>query len=106
MGIGWLFAISLPGLVWLLVALAALERFGLWARSSSYLPWRRGRRVGTPLSAIGFEEFDATFSAGKRIELEARRSHSMLRDDEDSGAPPRTRIDLDHGIATMIRHPG
>jgi hypothetical protein len=85
---------SLPGLVFLLVVVAALERFGLWASNRSWLPWRR-KREGTPVSAAGFEEMDAFFGAGKRHELDQRYHSLMMREDEDDGAPPQMKVDLD-----------
>lgn len=85
---------SLPGLVVLLVVLAALERFGLWASNRSWLPWRRNRE-GTPVSAAGFEEMDAFFIAGKRHELDERKHSLMMRQDEEDGAPPLMKVDLD-----------
>lgn len=90
---GFLWAMSLPGLVFLLVLLAALERFGLWASHRSWLPWRR-KREGTPVSAAGFEELDAFMGAGKRHELDERNHSLMMRQDEDDGAPPEMKIDL------------
>lgn len=92
MGVLW--AMSLPGLVFLLVVVAALERFGLWASNRSWLPWRR-KREGTPVSAAGFEEMDAFFGAGKRHELDQRNHSLMMRADEDDGAPPQMKVDLD-----------
>lgn len=83
-----LFAMSLPGLVVLLIVLAAIEH---WA------PRRR------KASTVGFEELDAFFSGGKRLELEDRKSQSLMRDDEESGAPPHLRIDLDGGVVRMVR---
>lgn len=78
---GALFALTLPGLVCLLVLLVALERFGLWARGRSLLFWRRTReRSGPqslPLSGTGFEEVDAFFTGAKRAELEERHSRSL-----------------------------
>ncbi|KAA2266506.1 hypothetical protein F0L68_01830 [Solihabitans fulvus] len=103
---GMLFALSLPGLVCLLVLLAALERFGLWAGRRSWLPWRRGRPAdtgGTPLSAIGFEEMAGLFYASKHDELAQRRTELMLRDEENDGAPPRGGIDLDGGTVFLDR---
>jgi Family of unknown function (DUF6191) len=91
---GTLWAMSLPGLVVMLVVLAALERFGLWAGNRSWLPWRR-KREGTPVSAAGFEELDAFFGAGKRHELDERNHSLVLREDEEEGAPPLMKIDLD-----------
>lgn len=89
----FLWAMSLPGLVFLLVVVAALERFGLWASTRSWLPWRR-KRSGTPVAAAGFEELDAFMGAGKRHEIDERNHSLMLRDDSDEGAPPLLRVDL------------
>lgn len=91
---GFLWAMSLPGLVVLLVVLAALERFGLWAGGRSWLPWRR-KREGTPVSAAGFEELDAFFMAGKRHELDQRNHSLMMRKDDEDGAPPLMEVDLE-----------
>ena len=61
--------------MFLLVLVAALERFGLWASDRSRLPWRR-ENEGTPVSAAGFEKLDAFMGAGKRHELD-QRNHSL-----------------------------
>lgn len=94
---GMLFALTLPGLVSLLIALAAVERFAAWT-GRTLLPWRRGR---TTVSAVGFDELTATFYAGKRLELDQRNVELMLRDDQRDGAPPRGGIDLDRGTAVL-----
>ena len=95
-----LFALTLPGLVTLLIALAALERFGLWV-GRSWLPWRRDRAT---VSAAGFDELSATLYAGKRVELDQRHTELMLRDNQRDGAPPRGGIDLDRGTAVLPWH--
>lgn len=100
MGVLW--AMSLPGLVFLLVLVAALERFGLWASDRSWLPWRR-KREGTPVSAAGFEELDAFFGSGKRHELDDRAHSLMMRKDENEGAPPLLEIDLDGKLILLRR---
>ena len=92
MGVLW--AMSLPGLVFLLVLLAALERFGLWASSRSWLPWRR-KREGMQVSAAGFDELDAFFGAGRRREIDDKNHSLMMRKDESEGAPPLMEVDLD-----------
>ncbi|MCW0213557.1 MAG: DUF6191 domain-containing protein [Pseudonocardia sp.] len=99
-GIGLLFALTLPGLVCLLVLLAALERLGFRAGRRSRLPWRRG---SLPLSGTGVEEVDAFFTGAKRAELQERHSQSQMRDEEGDGAPPRTTMDLDRGVITFVR---
>jgi hypothetical protein len=91
---GFLLAMSLPGLVFMLIVVAALERFGLWASDRSWLPWRR-KRDGTPVTAAGVEELDAFFGAGKRHEIDERNHSLMMREDEDDGAPPLMKLDLD-----------
>jgi Family of unknown function (DUF6191) len=83
----WLWAMSIPGLVCLLVVLAALERFGLWAGRRSWLPGRGDRTRGS-ISGAGVEEFGAFFYAGKRDELEHRKSELVLPESETSGDPP------------------
>jgi hypothetical protein len=96
---GLLFALTLPGLVVLLVALAALERFGLWI-GRSWLPWRRNRPT---ISATGFDELTACFYAGKRLELEQRRSELVLRPDQHGTAPSHG-IDLERGTVALPAH--
>jgi len=99
---GALWAMSLPGLVVLLVVLAALERLGLWASNRSWLPWRR-KHGGMPASSAGFEELDAFFGSGKRHELDQRSSSLVLRQEEDDGAPPLMKVDLDKGRIVLNR---
>jgi hypothetical protein len=85
---GWVWAMSLPGLVCLLVVLAAVERLGGWV-----LPWRRRR--DTSLSSAGIDEVTALFYATKHYELQHRRTELMLRDEEGDGDGRRFRLDLD-----------
>jgi hypothetical protein len=85
---GFLWAMSLPGLVVALFVLAAIERF------TGRLPWRRRR---PPASAVGLDEMTALFYATKHHELQQRHTELMLRDDAEDGAggPPRLRFELD-----------
>src|SRR4051794_41979987 len=87
----WVFAMSIPGLVVLLVVLAALERFGLWAGRRSWLPGR-GDRTRESLSGTGIEELGAFFEAGKRAELEQRKTQLVLPDHQTRGDPPARRF--------------
>ena len=98
---GWVFAMSLPGLACLLVVLAAVERFGLWATARSRLPWRKGR-TGTPASATGVDELTALFYATKHYELEHRRTELVLRDEAGDGDPRRFRLDLDRDVPAAV----
>ncbi|OLF06494.1 hypothetical protein BLA60_31500 [Actinophytocola xinjiangensis] len=93
---GWLWAMSIPGIVCLLVVLAALERFGLWGGRRSWLPGR-GDRTRSSISGVGIEEFGAFFYAGKRDELEHRKSELVLPESETSGDPPEISVDPETG---------
>jgi hypothetical protein len=85
MGVGFLFAMTLPGLVVILTVLAVVEQ----------VLSRRGRRsivsgsTRTALSASGLDAFSSALLPGKAVELEQRRIEAFLRDEEDDGAPPR-----------------
>jgi hypothetical protein len=83
----WVWAMSIPGLVVLLVVLAALERFGLWAGRRSWLPGRADR-TRSSISGTGIEELGAFFYGSKRAELEHRKSELVLPESETSGDPP------------------
>ena len=96
-GAGVLFALTLPGLVILLVVLAAAEH--AWSRLG-----RRSRLHGRErhaLSAGGMDVFSAALFPGKARDLEEQRVREMRRDDVDDGAPPYDRIDLDSGVACI-----
>jgi hypothetical protein len=93
MGVGMLFAISIPGLAVLLILLAAGERAVQFVR----------RRRGAPpkLGATGFDQLTTLFYAGKHHELDQRQTELMNRDEDDEGAPPRGPIDLDLGVVRL-----
>jgi hypothetical protein len=93
--VGVVFFMTIPGLAVGLVALAALDRLGVWLHGRSGLPWYRdGHR---PAPAAGFDELQAAFYSSKRPAIERRRAERMLRDDERDGAPPHVHVDLDGG---------
>ncbi|GAA2455597.1 hypothetical protein GCM10010191_88540 [Actinomadura vinacea] len=93
--------VSIPGLVLLLFAFAVIDRIGHAANSSRLrLPWRK-TADGRPMAAAGFEELHAVYGSSKRHEIDQRQSALMLRDDEGDDAPPRSRVDLDTGTATI-----
>jgi hypothetical protein len=94
---GFVFAMTLPGLVLLLLALAAVDQLLLRTRGRGIVPWRRDSQV----SSTGFDLLHAALSPGKADELAQRRTEELVRDDEDDGAPPRSEIDLDAGIARL-----
>ena len=97
MGIGVLFALTLPGLVVLLVVVATLEH--AWSRLGRRSPvYRRERHA---LSAGGIDVFSAALVPGKAIDIAEQRVREMTRDDVADGAPPYGRIDLDSGVAYL-----
>jgi uncharacterized protein DUF6191 len=91
--------VSIPGLVVLLVVVAAVDRMGLAAGRRLRLPWRTDE-AGRPMAAPGIDELQAFFYATKRYELDQRRTSLMLRDEAGDGAPPVT-VDLDTGTAVV-----
>ena len=93
------FFMTLPGLVVGLVALATLDRLGWWLHKKRGLPWHRdGRR---PATAVGLDEVHAVFQPGKRHAIEQRRLQHVLAQDDEDGAPPRVRVDLDRQIVIV-----
>jgi hypothetical protein len=97
MGPGVLVALTLPGLVLLLVAVAVAEH--AWSRlGRRSVLFGRNRHA---LSAGGMDVFSAALFPGKAIDLEQQRVREMSRDDIDDGAPPYGRIDLDSGVVYL-----
>lgn len=83
---------TLPELVIPLIGVAFVDqvpRLGRW-----------GGRSGQ-VSSTGFEQPHASFSPGRRSELDERRATLMPRDEEGDGAPPRSRVDLGRGTALI-----
>jgi hypothetical protein len=77
--------------IWL-VLLAVLER--AWRRT------RHARDAGTPMSQASFDEFVSFLYGTKRVELEQRATHSLMREEDYSGAPP-LRVDLDKRVVVL-----
>ncbi|MFG2295803.1 DUF6191 domain-containing protein [Streptomyces sp. NPDC048603] len=100
---GFVVFMTLPGLALLLTVMAFADQALVRAGRAGLLPWRWNGRQGQ-ISSTGFEQLHASFSPGKQNELRERRSALVMRDDEEDGAPPRTRVDLDSGTA-VIRLP-
>jgi hypothetical protein len=96
-GAALLVALTLPGLVLLLVAVATVEQVA--ARLG------RAPRRGAA-SAAGLDVFSAALAPGRAVDLEQRRVRELTRDEAGDGAPPHGRIDLDGGVAWLRRPPG
>jgi hypothetical protein len=98
MGAGALFALTIPGIAVLLVVLAVVERTASRLRRRSPL----AHRHRAALSAAGTDVFSAALVPGRAVDLEQRRASELMREDETDGAPPRSRIDLDAGVAHLV----
>ncbi|HJQ44920.1 MAG TPA: DUF6191 domain-containing protein [Amycolatopsis sp.] len=90
---GTVFEWSIPLSVLLMVGVGVVET----------LRHRHRKLRGAPVTATYINEFTAVFYGTKRRELEHRDAMSMMRDEDAQGAPPRTRIDLDAGVAYLSR---
>ena len=101
MGVLW--AMSLPGLVVLLVVLAvagAVRAVGEQPQLAPVAPQARGHAgVRRP----GSRSWTRSSASGKRHELDERNHSLMMREDEDDGAPPLMKVDLDRGRIVMNR---
>ena len=89
---GVVFAMTLPGLVILLVLLAGIERMSRGVGS--------GRRDHAT-AAAGFDVLGTAFDPGTKHRVEEQESEAQRRDDVQDGAPPRSRVDLTAGTAHL-----
>jgi Family of unknown function (DUF6191) len=88
---GMLFAMTLPALVIGLCVLGVIE-----------LATRKAGHRGPNVSAGGFEFMSALLQPSRRIQVEQREHEALMREDDEDGAPPRSRIDLDRGTAHIV----
>jgi hypothetical protein len=95
--VGFVLALTLPGVVLMLLAVAAVDQVMLRLHGRGLVRWRRDSQV----SSTGFDLLHAALSPGKAEELAERRHHELVRDEESEGAPPRSTVDLDAGIAHL-----
>ncbi|MDH6115182.1 hypothetical protein P3T36_004101 [Kitasatospora sp. MAP12-15] len=102
--------VTIAGLLLMIVlmvvpfALASVRHVVLRSGRPAWLCRRmagRGPSSGLGLGAAAAEELHAFFDASKRVQIEQRQAQLVLRDDDQAGAPPRTGIDLDRGIAVV-----
>ena len=96
-GAGLLFALTLPGVVLLLVVVAVVEQFAS-RRGRRGLVSRTRRRA---LSAGGLDVFSSALMPGREADLEAQRSRQIIADDVEQGGPPRDRVDRGRGVAYL-----
>ena len=98
---GTVFAMTIPGLAALLVLLALVEVVVNRLTGTRILPWTR-KRTGPAVAATGFEHLTAMFQGSKQHEFEQRQSTLMHRETPSEGTPPRDRVDLTGGSATLV----
>jgi hypothetical protein len=97
---GMLFAMTLPGLVVLLVAVAVLERAAS-ARGRRGVVTRRRRPA---VSAAGLDVLSTALMPEKERELEQRQRDTVRRQEATDGAPPHgVSVDLTSGVARVRR---
>ncbi|MDI2129882.1 DUF6191 domain-containing protein [Yinghuangia seranimata] len=60
----------------------------------------RAPGAGPGVGATATEELHAFLSAGKRVQLEQRRSEELIRVDDEAGAPPHG-VDLERGVVVI-----
>ena len=95
------FALTLPGLVVLLIAAAVIEHL-LHARTpreadpERLYPKRRGAVTGAGLDVLA-----VTLDPASRHAVDQREHERVWRDEDEEGAPPRSRVDLAGGTAHL-----
>lgn len=95
------FALTLPGLVLLLIAAAAIEHL-LSARNpreadpDRLYPKRRGAVTG-----VGLDVLNVALNPASKHTVDQREHERVWRDEAEEGAPPRSRVDLDRGLAHL-----
>ena len=111
MPVALLDSLIVPVMLVIVLFVLAVGRLALtWAQDRGLAPRLRPDRAERParrergVGAVATEELHGLIYSGKRVQLEQRRIELVLRDDEESGAPPRSGIDLDAGTATIRRH--
>ena len=95
-----LFAMTLPGLVVLLVVAGAIDVVLTRRRK------RRGERPAKPaVATAAVDVLGLAFNPGARHKIEHDQFLELDRQEEGEGAPPRSRVDLDAGTAHIVVPP-
>jgi len=90
-------AMTLPALVVLLVVAGAIETFVV----------RRRRRRGDTtaknhIASAGFDAMGLALAPSTKHKKEHDEHMELTRDEEGDAAPPRSRVDLDAGVARIV----
>jgi hypothetical protein len=91
---------TLPALVVLLVVAGVID----------VLVVRRRRRRGQPaarakVAEIGFDALGLALAPSRKHKQEHDEFMELKRDEEGDGAPPRSSVDLDAGVARIVVPP-
>ncbi len=86
---GFLVAMTLPALV------LALTALGIW----EVLRARHRKDGGAVMASTGFDLVQEALYPSKKFEVEQREHESLIAEDDEEGAPPRSHIDLAAGRA-------
>ncbi|MBI1376742.1 MAG: hypothetical protein GC157_04565 [Frankiales bacterium] len=90
-------AMTLPGLVVLLVVAAAVE-----AAVSRHRRRRGSATQASTVAAIGFDALGLVLAPGTRHKREHDEFVELDREEPGDAAPPRSRVDLDSGVARIV----
>jgi hypothetical protein len=94
---GTLFAMTLPALVIALVVIGVIDLLRTRRRQLD------GETSAAPsTAAAGFDALGVLFTPGHRHKLEHDAFLEVDRDDDGDNAPPRSRVDLDSGVARIV----
>jgi hypothetical protein len=94
-----LFAMTLPGLVILLVIAGIIEV------AVSRRHRRRGERPKTVVGTAAVDVLGMAFAPSTRHKKEHDEFMELKRDEDGDAAPPRSTVDLDTGVAHLVlRH--
>jgi hypothetical protein len=90
-------AMTLPGLVVILVVVSALEAVIV----------RRRRRSGVTgarhhVAQVGFDALGTALVPSTRHKLDHDEFQMLRRDDDGAAASPHSRVDLDRGVALLV----
>ena len=97
---GTLFAMTLPALVIVLIVLGVADLLRTRRRRLS------GDAAAAPATAAaGFDALGVLFEPGHRHKLEHDAFVEIDRDDDGDNAPPRSRVDLEAGVARIVVPP-
>ena len=97
---GNLWAMTLPALVVLLIVVAAVDVVATRRRS------RRTGDTGRPkVAAAGFDVLGLALAPSTRHKHEHDEYLEIKREEDGDAAPPRSRVDLDTGVARIVVPP-